>query len=143
MSWVRFDIKSFLKESRHWKEDKERLQQEMDARLTLPSVENSSGVRSTEVSDITARTALRRLEIQAEIEDILLNEEILAYAIKRLTEDERALFNGFYRPKKKIGVFVEEYGKQHGLCRDYVYDAREAMLDKMRILIEGEYYDKE
>lgn len=142
MSWVRFDIKSFLKASKHWEDDIARLRQEMEDLSFLPSVDNKSGVRSG-LSDMTASTALRRLKIQAEIEEIQLDEEMLRYAIKRLTEDERALFNGFYRPKKKIGVFVEEYGKQHGLCRDYVYDAREAMLDKMRILIEGEYYDKE
>ena len=140
MNWRPFDIKAFLKASRHWKEDKEKLQQKMDALLTLTSTENNSRVRSSNISDITAQTATRRLQIQAEIEEILLNEEMLKYALKRLTEDERTVVNGFFYPKKPIGIFVQEYGYAHGLGKNLVYAEREKVLDKMRMMIEAEYY---
>lgn len=139
MNWHRFDIKGFLKASKHWEEDKAKLEQEMDALLTLPSIKNESGVHSSNVSDITAQTALRRLQIQAEIEEIKLNEEMLNYALKQLTEDERALIDGFFYPRQKIGVFVEEYGRKHGMCKDYVYRDKDAALNKMRTIIETEY----
>lgn len=140
MSWIKFDIKSFLKESKHWEDRIQELKAEQDALLSLPSVDNSSGVRSSEPSDMTASMALRRLKIQAEIEELELNREMLNYALKRLTEDERALVKGFYFPKKKIGVFVQEYGRERGMCKNLVYQEREATLEKMREIIEQEYY---
>ena len=89
---------------------------------------------------MTASAALRRLEIQAEIEEIQLNEEMLAFALKRLTEDERRLIDGFFYPRRSIGAFVDEYGREHGFGKDLVYRERERALEKMRLLIEAEYY---
>lgn len=140
MEWRRFDIKSFLKASRHWKRDRERLEEELNNILYLPSVTNESGVRSGNIADTTAKTALRSLEIQAKIEEILLNEEMLNYAISQLTVDEKTLIDGFFYPRKTIGIFVHDYGRKHGLCKDYVYAEREKVLEKMRRIIEREYY---
>ena len=143
MNWRPFDIKSFLKASRHWEEDKARLRQEMDDLSFLPSVDNKSGVRSGTPSDMTSQIALRRLRIASLIEEIELNEEMLKCALKQLTEDERRLIDGFYYPKKKIGVFVQEYGREMGICENYVYNKRNKALDKMRMIIEKEYYGEE
>jgi len=143
MEWIRFDIKSFLKSSRHWKRDRERLEQELNNLLLLPSVSNESGVRSGNIADPTAKTALRSLELQAKIEEILLNETMLQYALNQLTADERALIDGFFYPRKTIGIFVHDYGRKHGLCKDYVYAERERVLEKMRRIIEKEYYGEE
>lgn len=141
MEWRPFDIKSFLKASRHWKEDKERLKQELDNLLYMPSINNESGIRSGNVAEPTAKTALKSLEIQAKIEEISLNEEMLNYALNQLTPDEKSLIKGFFYPRETIGIFVYKYGRKHGLCKDYVYAERERVLDKMRRIIEHEYYD--
>lgn len=141
MSWRRFDIKAFLKDSHHWDEKIAELQQKLDDMPELPAVGNDSGVHSGNISDMTAQTALKRLQIVADIEEIKLNKEMLRYAIKRLTEDERRLLNAFFYPKKPIGIFVHEYGLEHGLSKNLVYAERERVLDKMRLLIEEEYYD--
>lgn len=143
MEWRRFDIKAFLKASRHWKQDKERLTKELDNILYLPSVTNESGVRSGNIADPAAQTALRSLELQAKIEKIKLYEEMLKYAMNQLTADERNLIDGFFYPRKTIGVFVHDYGRKHGLCKDYVYAERERVLEKMRRTIEREYYGEE
>ena len=140
MEWRRFDIKSFLKASRHWRRDRERLEEELNNILYLPSVNNESGIRSGNISEPAAKTALRSLELQAKIEEILLNETMLDYALNQLTADEKTLINGFFYPRKTIGVFVHDYGRKHGLCKDYVYAERERVLEKMRRIIEREYY---
>lgn len=140
MSWIKFDIQSFLKASKHWEEDIAKLRQEMDSLSLLPSSGGAGGIQKNSISDMTASAALRRLEIQAEIEEIMLNKEMLAFALKRLTEDERRLIDGFFYPKKSIGEFVEEYGRDHFLTPKYVYFERSAALEKMRLLIEAEYY---
>lgn len=141
MNWRPFDIRAFLKASRYWDDDIESLEQELKDLPELPAISNESGVHSGNVSDLTAQTALRRLKIAADIEEIRLCKEMLAYALKRLTEDETALVNGFFYPKKPIGIFVQEYGYSHGLGKNLVYAEREKVLDKMRMMIEAEYYD--
>ena len=141
MDWRPFDIKSFLKASRHWKEDRARLEQELKDLSYLPSINNESGVRSGNVGEPTAQIAMRRLKISAEIDKISRNEEMLNTALKTLTEDERTLVSGFYYPKKMIRVFVQEYGRKHGLCKDYVYAEKDRVLEKMRRVIEHNYYD--
>lgn len=140
MNWRRFDIEKFLKASRFWDEEIEKLQKQLDDMPELPSVDNKTGVRSGNISDLTAQIALQRLKITADIEEILLDREMLNYAVKRLTEDERVLLDGFFYPKKPIGIFVQEYGWEHGLGKNLVYAEREKILDKMRMLIEAEYY---
>ena len=142
MDWRPFDIKSFLKASRYWKNEKERLEQELENTLYLPSVNNVTGVRSGNIAEPAAKTALRNLEIQAKIEEIRLNETMLDYALSKLSEDERSVIDGFFYPRKSIGVFVHDYGRKHGLCKDYVYAERERVLEKMRRIIEAEFYDE-
>lgn len=141
MDWRPFDIKSFLKASRYWRSERERFEQELNNLLYLPSVNNESGIRSGNIAEPTAKTALRSLELQAKIEEIKLNETMLDYALGKLTADERSLIDGFFFPKKNIGAFVYDYGRKHGLCKDYVYAEREKVLDKMRRIIEAEFYD--
>ena len=143
MNWRPFDIKAFLRASRYWADDIAVLEQELKDMPELPAVSNDSGVHSSNVSDLTAQTAIRRLKITADIEEIRLNEEMLKYALKRLTEDERALVDGFFYPKKPIGIFVYEWGMAHGLGKNLVYAEREKVLEKMRRLIEAEYYGEE
>ena len=143
MDWRPFDIKSFLKASRHWKNDRERLQQELDEMLYLPSVTNESGIRSGNIAEPAAKTALKIIEIEDKIKEILLYEEMLDCALAELTADERTLIDGFFYPRKTIGVFVHDYGRKHGLCKDYVYAERERVLEKMKRKIETEYYGEE
>ena len=108
--------------------------------LYLPSVNNESGVRSGEIANPTAKTALRSLELQNKIQEIIHNEQMLNFALGQLSEDEKALINGFFYPNRTIGSFVYDYGRKYGLCKDYVYAERERVLDKMRRSIEKEFY---
>lgn len=143
MRRLRVDVEGLIKDSKTADERLAKLKEELENIPELPSVDNKTGVRSSDPSDLTAQTALRRLKILAEIEEILLDKEMLNYALKRLTEDERALINGFFYPKKQIGVFVHEYGRTHGLCKDYVYDERTRVLDKIEGLIHEGYYGED
>ena len=137
--WRPFDIKSFLKASRHWDEDIRRLQEEHDNLSELPAMGNNPG-RSSDVTDLTAQVALKRLKIVAEIEEIRLYKEMLELALKTLTKDERRLIEGFYFPKKSKGEFVYEYSRDKGICKDYVYRDRDMALQHMRDVIERVYY---
>ena len=143
MGWMRFDIIAFLKDSKDWNNELERLKNELDNISELPSVDNPSGVRSGRTADLTPQTALRELKIAAEIEEIRLNKEMLKFAKKSLTEREKALLEGFFFSHRQKGVFVDEFGKKYGICRDYVYDERDKVLKKMQNIIEKEYYGED
>ena len=140
MEFRPFDTKSFLKASQHWDEDIKQLQEELDNMPELPAMSSNNGIRSGEVSDLTSRMALRRLEIASKIEGILLYKEMLDFALKQLTKDERRIVNGFFFPKKPIGVFVLEYGKEKGLGKNLVYGERERVMKKIGRVIEEVYY---
>ena len=139
--WRPFDIKSFLKASRHWDEDIKRLQEEHDNLSVLPAQGDVPSGKTGNVSDITAGAALRRLQIVSLIEQIELNKEILDFAFRTLTEDERRLIEGFYYPKKTIAVFVQEYGHNYGMGRSLVYKERDRIEQRMARAIEHRYYD--
>ena len=140
MRRLRVDVEGLIKDSKTADGRLKKLREELENMPELPSVDNKTGVRSSEPSDLTAQTALRRLKILAEIEEILLDKEMLNYALKRLTEDERALIDGVYFPKKKVSIFVQEYGLKHGMCDRNVYYEKDRVLDKMEQMIHKEYY---
>lgn len=141
MKW--FDIKGFLNDSKHWDERLEELNNELNNLSYLPSVDNKTGIRSGETSDLTFSVSLRRLKITAEIEEIKLNKEMLSYALKRIESDERELIDGLFYPKKKKTVFVQEYGRKYGICETYVYEKKDRVLYKLKRIIEQEYYGEE
>lgn len=141
MKW--FDIRGFLEASKGWDSKLEKLNNELNDLPYLPAVDNKSGVRSGDISDLTYSVTLKRLKITADIEEILLNKEMLNYAFKRLTEDERELIDGLFYPQKRKSVFVQEYGRKYGLCDTYVYEKKSRVLDKMKRLIEEAYYGEE
>ena len=65
--WRPFDIKSFLKASRHWDDDIKILREKHDDLSVLPASSDIPAAKTGTVSDITASAALRRLEISAQI----------------------------------------------------------------------------
>lgn len=140
--WRPFDTHSFLKASRGWDKRIKELQDELEATTDIPAYKNDAGVKGDSVSDPTARITLRRLNIQAEIEEILLNKEMLKYGLSMLTEDERRFIDSFYNPRQSIGSFVYEYGKKQGINKDYVYAERRRVLDKIGEIILKAYYEK-
>ena len=138
--WRPFDIKTFLKESRYWDDDIEKLKREQDALSLLPSSQDVPSAKTGTVSDITARAALRRLEISAQIEKIMLYKEILEYAFKTLSDKDRQLIEGFYYPKKSISYFISEYGHTYGMGRTMIYEERDRIEKQMARVIENHYY---
>ena len=140
--WRHFDTEAFLKASRFWDEKIKELETELSNMSGLPAVNNESGIRGSDISDMTAQMALRRLKITAQIEDIKLDKEILKYALKMLSEEESELINGFFFPKKAIGTFVWEYSRKYAMSERKVYEERKRVLRKMGDLIEEEFYEE-
>lgn len=135
-----FDTDLLLKKSKGFDEEIQKLQKKLDAIPELPAVNNESGIRGSEPSDPTGKLALRRMELIEKINEINLYKEMLECGLSVLTDDERIVINGFYFGKKRIRSFVWEYGRKHGLCKDYVYKRKNEVLRKMGDFILKNYY---
>ena len=106
----------------------------------LPSVNNESGVRSGKVSKPAETMAMRRIAIKEELAEIELNEEMLRFGIGTLTASEKELIMGMYFSERRNGVVVWEWGRKHGLNKDYVYDELHKILRDMGDKIEARYF---
>ena len=135
-----FDTKLLIKNLKDWRKEKKKLMDELASISELPSIENKSGIRGTDISDPTSSLAIRRETIRREIEDITLAEEAYEYGKSQLTEEELEVFLRFFEPKKAIWREIEEYTGSNYICRVNMYKERWKILDKMDELIEKKYF---
>lgn len=131
-----FDTELFIKQLKIWRKEKERLLERLEEIPLLPS-SNNNGIRSSEISDATARIAIKRLEIEDEIKDIERCEAVYEIAKKSLTREELEVFELFFEPKKPIWKEIDEYTYSHYTSRMCVYRERRKILEKLDKLIAG------
>lgn len=136
-SCKRFDAEMFIKLLKSWREEKKKLQMELEEIPLLPSSVNESGVRGSDISEPTARLALRRLEILQNIEDIERCEAAYERAKAHLTSEELEIFNMFFEPKKPIWKAIDEYSGGNYVCRGIVYQRRRKVLEKLDRILDG------
>lgn len=139
LDYVEFNPTRFLKESERWADLITKKKRELESISELPSIE-SSGVQTSNIADSSARQAIQRLKITAEIEKLEGFIKIKAWAFSQLSSSDRELINGFFFDDKPVYLFVEDYGREHGLCRSDVYTARRLALEEFSELIRTKYY---
>lgn len=137
----RFDTERFIKQLKVWREEKKKLQEKLESMPLLPSTQNESGIRGGDVSDPTARLAIKRLEIIEQIEDIERCEKVYDLAKARLTPEELEIFQLFFEPKKPIWKAVDDYSGGNYVCRGIVYKRRRLLLEKLDRII-GSYFEQ-
>lgn len=138
---MHFDTEMFIKQLKVWREEKRKLQDQLDSIPLLPSTENKSGVRGSDISEPTARIALKRLEIEEQIADIERCENVYDLAKARLTPDELEIFQMFFEPKKPIWRAIDDYSGGNYVCRGIVYKRRRLLLEKLDRIIGG-YFEQ-
>jgi len=131
-----FDTELFIKQLKIWKKEKEKLMERLEEISVLPSV-NNNGIRSSEVSDPTAKLAIKRLEIEENIKDIERCEAIYEVAKKSLTKEELEVFELFFEPDKPIWKGIDDYTYSHYTSRMCLYRERRKILEKLDRLIAG------
>ena len=136
-----FDTEMFIKQLKIWGKEKERLKERLEDIPLLPSLNNESGVRSTDISEPTARLALKRLEITEQIEDIERCERVYEIAKSHLTPEERELFEMFFEPKEPIWRAIEKYEREKYTSRMNIYRERRRVLKKLDEVIATEFLE--
>lgn len=127
-NYMRFDAEQFLKDSRHWSEEIDRLKLELEAiteiggRKELPS---GGGV-----SDPTFKTAASREAIQAKIDRIRGYQEQFIYAWNCLSEDDAIVLTGFFFAHGYTYKFVDYWCEKYHSNRQYCYAARREAIER-------------
>lgn len=134
-----FDSEEFIKNLKKWRIEKEKYIEQLEALSELPSVDNKSGVHSSEISDPTAKQTMDRLRLEFEIEDIEWCEEAYRYGMGKLSEEERELLLMFFEPKKPIWREIEDYTEKKFISRMTTYTRRRDAIRKLNNIIEEKY----
>lgn len=135
--FIRFDVEKFLKSRSKWQEKITILENELKELPMLPSVDNESGVRSSNISDLTARLGDKRMKLEEEIAENYELERLYRKVVNSLDDDEKTLLQGFFAPTEPIYRFVDRYAEDKMICIPYVYRARREMLEKITDIING------
>lgn len=137
----RFDTELFIKRLKEWKQDRENLLREMESISELPSVNNESGVRSSEISKPVEKQSVQEIDIESEISDIDECIGVYEYAKAQLSPEEREVFERFFEPKKPIWKEIDEYTHGNYTNRIEMYRRRWRILEKMDKIIEEKFFE--
>ena len=137
----RFDTEFFIKRLKEWRKDREKLITELNSISELPSVNNPSGVRSSNISKPAEAQAVRKIEIEAEIADIDECIEVYDIAKAHLTPEENEVFNRFFEPTKPIWKEIDEYTHGNYTNRIEMYRRRWRILEKLDRIIEEKVFE--
>lgn len=131
-----FDAELFLKDRKYWETRKQSLTDELESMSLFPSAGNGTGIRGSNISDPTRDHAIRRAEVVRRIEEIQDCEKAYDYAMKKMTEEEQLILNGFFEPKTAIWKFVRKWEEEHFVSTSAVYKARRKALEKFGEILE-------
>lgn len=135
-----FDTERLIKQLKEWRKEREKLIAELEGISELPSVNNPTGVRSSEISKPAENMAVRRLEIETEITDIDECIGVYEYAKAQLSPEEREVFTRFFEPTKPIWKEIDEYTHGNYTNRIEMYRRRWRILEKMDKIIEDKFF---
>lgn len=138
MQFVEFNPVKFLKASKKWKDKRKEIKDELDTLSELPAIE-SSGVQSSNISDLTYNSAIKRIKLDNELKRIEKCIAVRDWALNSLSSFDRELIEGFFYPKNSIYMFVETFKMENALCTSDVYAARREALDAFTELITTKY----
>ena len=135
-----FDTEKLIKHLKEWRKEREKYLAELEGMTELPSVNNPSGVRSSDISRPTEAQAVRRIEIETEIADIDECIGVYEYAKAQLSPEEREVFTRFFEPSKPIWKEIDEYTHGNYTNRIEMYRRRWRILDKLDRIIEDKFF---
>lgn len=129
-----FDPDRFLKDSKNWWKEKKNLEAELEAIPEIPAVENSE-VHSTSTSDLTAKTALKKLMLQDEIERIDSYAEACRYAFDHLDPLDSEVLKSFYYSSGYLNYQIDRLANKYNAHPRTIYKYRRRALERFAKLV--------
>lgn len=120
----------FLKDHTEWAKEKKKKEEELESVLELSAI-SSSEVHTGNISDTTQKVAMEEMRIESSINRLETYEEIMKYALSRITEEHRKILEAFYFTKDKlISALVHELADEFQCSERSIYNQkREALLE--------------
>lgn len=138
MEFVEFNPNRFLKESKTWKGEIAKRKTELESMSELPAME-SSGVQTSNISDMTRVQAFSNIELKEEIHKYERLTQIKKETMRKLPEKQQEVINGFFFGRKHVSTFIDEFGRKHCLCRSDVYSFRKMALEEFVDILTDKY----
>lgn len=145
--YISFDAERFLKDLRtKGARERAKLESDLNQLSELPAIENASGIKSGETSDMTANMALKIHDIKAALADIEECERAYSILMSELDADDRAVINGFFacylEPNKRhepIWKYIHKVEAEEYMGKTKAYKNRRETLEKAAEIIADKY----
>lgn len=134
-----FNAEKFLRKREDRLREKQKLEEKLRSLSSLPSVNNETGIRGSDISDTTAARAEQELSIINQIDMIEECEMAYDYAMERLEPDEREVIKGLFEPQMPIWKFRHEWSRRHFMGDTMFYRERGRILNKFGEIIETDF----
>lgn len=131
-----FDSENFLRGRSKRLEERQKLEERLTALTPLPSINNESGVRGSDISDPTSVMASQEMEILDKIDSIDECEQAYNYALNQLYPEERELILSISEPKMSVWKFRIQWSHENFMGDTMFYKERERVLRKFGELID-------
>lgn len=138
IKYMRFDIKSFIEDSKGWDDEIKNIKTEIEAISELKAIEQSP-THSSNISDPTSNVASEYEKLKIKLDRLATYQAAFKYAFNRLSEAHKEVIELFFFKGGYIAPLVEKYGSKWGFCRDGVYKERREALDELSRIITERY----
>lgn len=136
--YMRFDIESFIRDSKQWDSEIKDIKAELEAISELKAIEQSP-IHSSNISDPTSNTASEYEKLKTKLDRLATYQAAFRYAFNRLSEAQKEVIELFFFQGGMKGQLAYDYGRKWALNTKAVYAERRLALNLMRDIIEERY----
>lgn len=139
-SYTEFNPVKFLKDAKNWESRRKALEKDFEKISELPAQSGGERVQTSNLSDLTVQTAIKREEIIAKSNRLIKSIEMLDYGLKHLDESEREVITQYYFSGKAKDASRYQLGMKYAKSERSMYRWINDILDKFKEIIVEKYY---
>lgn len=133
--YMEFNIVRFLADSRHWKDQKKKLLNELDCITEIKGQSDSVPSKNKTISDTTADTAVERIRLENQIQRIEYFEDVLERSRSMLSDEQNEVLNAFFFDGGYISYNVDILAEKRNTTPRTIYRIRRETLEILRKII--------
>lgn len=132
--YIEFNAVKFLKDSKTWEGEKQRLQAKLDGITEIKGIDNSP-IRSGRLHDSVADVAAEREHIEEDIAKIEKYQEALKYVKRFLTQEQLDVIDVFFFQAGNMGKNVRKLARDIGVRERGIYEVRREAVNTVQKII--------
>lgn len=132
--YIEFNAVKFLKDSKTWEGEKQRLQAKLDGITEIKGIDNSP-IRSGRLHDSVADVAAEREQIEEDIARIEKYQEAFKYVKRFLTQEQLDVIDVFFFQAGNMGKNVRKLAHDIGVRERGIYEVRREAVNTVQKII--------